>query len=62
MRHEWISVKKRFPDKEGRYLVCNEEEIFVEYYSSRHRTIWKSAGITDWMLLPEMPGEKKYPF
>ena len=66
MKHEWISIKKRYPDKDGYYLVCDKTGINIRHYAIKYdkyyRKSWKSEGILFWMLLPEMPGEKKYPF
>jgi hypothetical protein len=54
---EWISTKDRLPDKDGRYLVC-------ENYN---RMLWIGVGAlrngkfesvtTHWMELPEKPNE-----
>lgn len=30
---EWISVKDRLPDKNGRYLCCRENSKFISIYS-----------------------------
>ena len=61
---EWISVKDRLPEKQGLYLICVGENIYIGKYSGRNDTSqflwswWLWTGATHWMLLPEPPEVK----
>lgn len=54
---EWVSVKDRLPEKDGRYIVC------VPYYpnhpwigvSSLRNGEFDDVNASHWMRLPEMP-------
>lgn len=55
--NKWISVKKKMPDKDGRYLI-------VEYSPSNHPWVgisnlrngkWDDQSTEFWMEIPEPP-------
>jgi len=65
---DWISVKDRLPEKNGRYLCRYEEEIyggffrytdFGRYDSDMSENGGFGAKVTYWMPLPEPPEEEK---
>jgi len=52
----WISVKERLPDKNGRYLTYDpySKKIFISrYIKNKDNEI--QSGVTHWMPLPEVP-------
>lgn len=66
--YEWISVKDRLPDKEGKYLVCGDIHLWdIEKYRTNEcvviarfteRNEWlTSLSVKYWMLLPKLPSE-----
>lgn len=50
--HQWISVKERMPDKDGRYLVI-ESHIAKWVGVATMRQGKFDTPITHWMQLPE---------
>ena len=60
---DWISVKDRMPEKEGRYLVYapgtnNMGEIIMRIIPHRdNKYIRDESTITHWMPLPAPPKE-----
>lgn len=60
----WISVKDRLPDKDGKYLVCGKvalsdihgEPIRLVRFTERKEWL-TSLSVKYWMLLPELPKE-----
>jgi len=69
MKNEWISVKERLPDFEGRLLVCytmkltqvidamlyhKKENGFWIYSHEMKKLSWNDY-VTHWMPLPEPP-------
>jgi RimJ/RimL family protein N-acetyltransferase len=54
--NEWIDIKDRKPDKDGRYLVV---EVYSNYpwvgVCSLREGKWDSPSIKYWMPLPEAP-------
>ena len=54
--NQWISVKDRLPDEDGRYLVCeNHMYKWVGVCSMRNGEFEMS--VSYWMPLPEPPNE-----
>lgn len=59
---EWISVKNRLPDKDGKYLVCGKvalsdihgEPIRLARFTERKEWL-TSLSVKYWMPLPEPP-------
>lgn len=53
--NEWINVKDRMPEKDGRYLVV--ESILYSWVCvcSLRNGKWDSDNISYWMPLPESP-------
>lgn len=54
---EWISCKDRMPDKDGRYLVC--EQYSHEWISTSflRNGRWDNNQITHWQPITEPPNE-----
>ena len=62
---EWISVKDRLPEKNGKYLAVTEDnEMYHKYvtiryfYADNPKIFARPSGIikyTHWMPLPEPP-------
>lgn len=58
--NQWISVKDRFPDEDGWYLVCKHNRVRVAewckdcWYNESDLPI-DDCTITYWKLLPEPP-------
>ena len=63
---EWISVEIELPSKDGKYLVCsnnnrwNKNNVYQARYYTEHGWGQKDKGrsITHWMPLPEAPKTK----
>jgi hypothetical protein len=52
---EWISVKERLPDKNGRYLICTKytsKRIELTLFEDGE---WAYYKVSHWMALPEAP-------
>ena len=67
---EWISVKDRLPEKEGRYLCWfGKNKYLIGAEIETYVRDWEGFGnvesytvfenITHWMPLPEMPKEEE---
>ena len=61
----WISVKDRLPEKNGRYLVYENGEVYsAEYEKNRPDSEWTDdyegyfMKVSHWMPLPEPPEEE----
>ena len=58
--NQWISVKDRFPDEDGWYLVCKHNRVRVAewckdcWYNESDLPI-DDCAITYWQPLPEQP-------
>jgi len=60
----WISVKDRLPEKNGRYLVCENGEVYsAEYEKNRPVSEWTDdyegyldMMVSHWMPLPSTEG------
>ena len=59
---EWISVKDRLPEKEGRYLIYDGDRVDAADYIYNSGPIWLDTAEgyynykpTHWMPLPEPP-------
>lgn len=61
MMNEWISVKDRMHENDGRYLVFEKHYESSEFgwvgVSSLRNGIWDSSSIHAWQPLPEPPNE-----
>jgi hypothetical protein len=55
---EWISVKDRLPDKDGRYLVVENHPTKWVGVSTMRNGVF-DLPILYWQPLPEAPKEKK---
>lgn len=59
---QWISVKERLPETEGKYIVCTAKgSVYCAKFSTRHGPAFHTdmyTHITHWMLLPELPEEE----
>jgi len=57
MKDKWISVKERFPEKDGRYLVI--EMHFTPWVGvcSLRNGKWDNGSVSHWMELPEAAHE-----
>lgn len=63
--YEWVSIKDRLPEKDGKYIVARKEgnkySISVRKFQKEipccYCGHWERGtnGITHWMLLPEPP-------
>ena len=61
-KHDWISVKDRLPDEDGKYLVCGKlalsdiygEPIQVVRFTERKEWL-TSLSVKYWMPLPKPP-------
>lgn len=55
---EWISIKDKIPEKDGRYLVFEKGNYYgwVGVLSLREGR-WDSENVSHWMPLPESPHE-----
>ena len=53
---EWIRLKDKLPDHEGRYLVYipSKQAVYCILYDGDPKT-YLSCGVTHWMPLPEPP-------
>lgn len=51
---DWISIKDKFPDKDGRYLVSEDNQPKWIGVCSLRDGKWDFT-ITHWMPLPEAP-------
>jgi hypothetical protein len=54
---EWISIKDKLPDKDGRYLVVENwvsDSFWIGVCSLRNGK-WDTTHITHWQELPELP-------
>ena len=56
---KWISVKDRFPPKDGRYLIFGHGGNIVTrmYYTHHDDCFFGRVVATHWMPLPEPPEE-----
>lgn len=54
---EWVSVRERLPEKDGRYLVCTEHWSNWVGVSSLRSGVWDDSKVSHWMNLPEPPNE-----
>lgn len=62
----WVSVKDRLPEKNGRYLVCENGEVYsAEYEKNRPDSEWTDdyegyldMMVSHWMPMPEPPKEE----
>lgn len=61
---QWISVKDRLPEDDGKYLCCTRSGaiVVVKYHHFRDTGRWRTyesvaQSITHWMPLPEPPKE-----
>lgn len=54
---EWISVKDRYPEKSGMYLVWDTEKDDVALFPWLGEPVlwWKNGTITHWMPVPDPP-------
>ena len=59
---EWISVKERLPEQEGRYLILYRHKdfgplkVFIsDYVEGKWNTVLERIEITHWMPFPEPP-------
>lgn len=59
---QWISVKERLPEMEGKYIVCTAKgSVYCAKFSTRHGPAFHTdmyTHITHWMPLPEPPKEE----
>ena len=59
---QWISVKERLPEMEGKYIVCTAKgSVYCAKFSTRHGPCFHTdlyTHITHWMPLPEPPEEE----
>jgi len=51
----WISVKDKLPNKDGRYLVCIEYSPEWMGVSSFRKGKWDDTNVSHWMELPDSP-------
>ena len=58
---EWISVKDRLPEKDGRYLAITKhykQPVIAQYTKNeKYPWNWLMNNVTHWMPLPEPPKE-----
>lgn len=63
---EWICLKKRAPEQDGRYLCYDGYEVVIAWYSVKHGMFFDGDGVVvfaplrrvvDWMELPYPPME-----
>lgn len=53
---EWISVRDKLPEKDGRYLVYIPKCIFFSvFYAKAAEPHFYECNATHWMPLPEPP-------
>ena len=54
---EWISVKDRMPEKDGRYLIVSHAKTITtrQYYRHHDLTFFGNVVATHWAELPELP-------
>ncbi len=55
---EWISIKDRMPEKDGRYLVYEYQYGWIGVSSVR-KGKFDDVAATHWMQLPPKPLEEK---
>lgn len=62
IKSEWISLKERFPEKIGRYLVYCPRYDWIGVSSFREKDSistqypeWDISDVTHWMPLPGLP-------
>lgn len=58
--YEWISVEDRLPEKDGYYLVANDDDR--AHFTTFAAGNFISCGVTHWMPLPEPPKPKEPTF
>lgn len=63
---EWIHLKERAPEKDGRYLCYDGYEVMIAWYSVNHGLFFDGDSVVvfaplrrvvDWMELPDPPVE-----
>ena len=57
MKSNWISVKERLPEKDGRYLVTETYSSPWVGVCSLRNGKWDSGSVSHWMYLPEPANE-----
>lgn len=53
----WISIKDKMPEADGRYLVCEKSQSGYKWVgvSSLRKGYWDCSMTTHWMALPAPP-------
>ena len=64
---EWISVKDRMPEKEGKYIVCKSGNVYAlpmringlghKYWEAGKYFKKETDKVSHWMPFPESPKE-----
>jgi hypothetical protein len=52
----WREIGKQFPEESGAYIVANNTNCFLDYYSKAAK-VWSSKYYSHWRPIGPLPGE-----
>ena len=52
----WREIRKEFPEESGAYIVANNTNCFMDYYSKNGK-VWSSKHYSHWRPIGPLPGE-----